>query len=90
MKFVPASGAATRMFNFLFQFLKNYNAEEESINSYINRNKASELSLFFVGLDKFPFYATVLQKVKQNSPDYNTLSNDRKMVLFIKTIIRKR
>ena len=42
IKFVPASGAATRMFKFLFQFLKDYNSEKESINAYINRNKTQE------------------------------------------------
>ncbi len=89
MKFVPASGAATRMFRFLFQFLEKYNVEEESINSYINRNKASELSLFLVGLEKLPFYTSVLQMVKENTPDYNTLSNNQKMVLFIKMVLEK-
>ena len=36
MKFIPASGAATRMFKTLFTFLKEYNPQKESINSYIN------------------------------------------------------
>ena len=35
LKFVPASGAATRMFKFLFEFLKNYNPKKESINAYM-------------------------------------------------------
>lgn len=89
MKFVPASGAATRMFRFLFQFLEQYNIEEESINSYINRNKASELSLFIVGLEKLPFYNTVLEEVKERVLVYNTLSNDEKIMLFIKTLLEK-
>ncbi|MGB1308995.1 MAG: DUF4301 family protein, partial [Oceanihabitans sp.] len=69
LKFVPASGAATRMFKFLFQFLKDYNLEKESINSYINRNKVTELSLFLVGLEKFPFYKEVLNNTKKRLPD---------------------
>ena len=55
VKFIPASGAATRMFRFLFQFLADYNPYSESINAYINRTKAKDLSLFLVGIDKFPF-----------------------------------
>ena len=31
VKFVPASGAATRMFKFLFQFLNNFNPQKEDI-----------------------------------------------------------
>ena len=33
IKFVPASGAATRMFKDLFRFLDNYDYEKESLNS---------------------------------------------------------
>ena len=46
LKFVPASGAATRMFKFLFHFINEFNPEKETINAYINRAKASELSIF--------------------------------------------
>ena len=53
LKFVPASGAATRMFKFLFQFVKVYNPQKESINSYINKNELKDLSLFLVGLETF-------------------------------------
>lgn len=87
LKFVPASGAATRMFKFLFQFIQEYNGDEESVNSYINRNKASELSLFLVGVEKFPFYTEVLAQVKKRLPDFNTLSQDKKKLEFIKTIL---
>ena len=87
LKFVPASGAATRMFKFLFQFIQEYNGDEESVNSYINRNKASELSLFLVGVEKFPFYTEVLSKVKKRIPNFNALSQDKKKLEFIKTIL---
>lgn len=40
LKFVPASGAATRMFKFLFKFIREFDEETETVNSYINRNKA--------------------------------------------------
>jgi len=36
-KFVPASGAATRMFKFLIQFLNEFDPEKETVNAYINR-----------------------------------------------------
>ncbi len=44
-KFVPASGAATRMFKFLSEFLNDFDIEKESINDYINRKKASSIYL---------------------------------------------
>jgi len=38
-KFVPASGAASRMFKFLNEFLNEFDHENETINAYINRKK---------------------------------------------------
>ncbi|HZW62298.1 MAG TPA: DUF4301 family protein [Flavobacteriaceae bacterium] len=87
VKFIPASGAATRMFKFLFQFLEEYNPKTESINAYINRNKAKELSLFFVGLEKFPFYHQVLHAARQSYHNYDALSDDEQKFLFVKTML---
>jgi len=42
VKFVPASGAATRMFKFLFQFLKDFKPSKESIENYAER-KTTEI-----------------------------------------------
>jgi hypothetical protein len=65
VKFTPASGAATRMFKFLYKFLENYDPKKESINSYINKEKEPEIRLFFIGLEKFPFYDDVLKKMNK-------------------------
>lgn len=87
LKFVPASGAATRMFKFLFKFLKEFNFNNESVNSYINRNKAKDLSLFFVGLEKFPFYDEVVKMNKELHPNYDSLSSDEQKYLFVETML---
>ena len=89
VKFVPASGAATRMFEFLFQFLEKYNPEIESINSYINKNKANDISLFLVGLEKFSFFKEVMNEVKANHSNFNDLSVNNKHFLFIETMLDK-
>lgn len=89
IKFVPASGAATRMFKFLFDLLKEYKPKKESINAYINKNKASELSLFFIGLEKLPFYNLVISYLKENIQDYSQLSNDKKLLAFVKAILEE-
>ena len=86
LKFVPASGAATRMFKFLFEFLKEYNSSKESINSYINKNKVPELALFIIGMEKLPFYSEVLNAVPSN---YNQLDSDGKVVAFIETMLNQ-
>ncbi|RYG29086.1 MAG: DUF4301 family protein, partial [Chitinophagaceae bacterium] len=54
-KFVPASGAASRMFKFLLVFLNEFDIAKDTINSYVNRHKASDLSLFISAKEKFSF-----------------------------------
>ncbi len=89
IKFVPASGAATRMFKFLFDFLKDFNPEEESINAYVNRKKASDLSIFFIGIKNFPFYYKVKQRLYKENKDFDDLPINRQLLLFVKTMLQK-
>jgi len=89
VKFVPASGAATRMFKSLFTFLKDYNPEIESINSYINRTKVNDLSIFLIGLEKLPFFEEVVSKIHKLVPKFNELSQDERRLEFIKTMLNE-
>ncbi|WP_291097081.1 MULTISPECIES: DUF4301 family protein [unclassified Flavobacterium] len=86
-KFVPASGAASRMFKFLSTFLSEFDVEHESINAYINRKKDSELSIFIVGLEKFPFFEEIDKKLKEVFPNFNSLERDYKNYYFIKFLL---
>ena len=89
IKFVPASGAATRMFKFLFDFLKDFKPDEETINAYVNRKKASDLSMFFVGIKNFPFYYKVKQRLYKDYKDFDDLPINRQFLLFVKTMLQK-
>jgi hypothetical protein len=87
IKFVPASGAASRMFQFLNEFLNDFDIENESINGYINRKKEYELPVFIVGLDKFPFYDELHSKLKEIYPGYDDLKSDFKNFYLIKMLL---
>ena len=87
VKFVPASGAATRMFKFLFQFLKSFDPERDTINAYINKHKHSGLAIFFAGLEKLPFFEDVVHRLHEIFSDFNAFSYDKKRVEFIKTML---
>ncbi|WNM19395.1 DUF4301 family protein [Flavobacterium capsici] len=86
-KFVPASGAATRMFKFLNEFLNEFDHENESINAYINRKKDKNLPVFLAGIEKFPFYEKVKSKLKEIYPEYYSLESHEKSYRFIKTML---
>ncbi|MBF4506814.1 DUF4301 family protein [Flavobacterium sp. JLP] len=86
-KFVPASGAATRMFKFLSAFLNDFDIEKETINAYINRKKDKELAIFIVGMEKFPFFEEVDKNLKEIYPDFETLDRDYKNYYFIRILL---
>lgn len=88
-KMIPASGAASRMFKFLNEFLQDYKSEEESVNAYINRKKARNLSLFLVGIEKFPFYENLLKTAKETFPEFENSTHDIKNLILIKTLIKQ-
>lgn len=87
LKFVPASGAATRMFKFLTAFLSDFNIEKESINAYINRKKDTKLPIFIVGMEKLPFFEMIYEKLKEEIKDFDSFSRDYKNYYFIKFML---
>ena len=69
LKFVPASGAASRMFKDLFEFLDGDNNIDD--NSFV--------SLFFANINKFAFYEELDEACKRNEgKSINELINERK------------
>lgn len=86
-KFVPASGAASRMFKFLNTFLNEFDIERESINAYINRKQDKELLVFIVGMEKFPFFEEIDLKLKEIFPDFDSFERDYKNYNFIKILL---
>lgn len=86
-KFVPASGAASRMFKFLATFLNDFDLQKETINAYINRKKDSDLSIFIVAMEKLPFFEVVDKKLREVYPDFETLNRDYKNYYFIKLLL---
>ncbi|BAO54684.1 DUF4301 family protein [Nonlabens marinus] len=89
LKFVPASGAATRMFKFLHEFLQEFDPVVDSINSFVNKRKARDLFTFFVGIEKFPFYEEVMAALKQENANWASLPDRDKKVLFVKKMLFK-
>ncbi len=70
LKFVPASGAASRMFKALFGFMETYNHQTESVSDYISRTGDQAIDRFIKGLEDFPFYEIVVERL-------NTFKGDR-------------
>ncbi|AUP79860.1 DUF4301 family protein [Flavivirga eckloniae] len=87
LKFVPASGAATRMFKFLFQFLKNFDPSKESIEDYVGKHNDNLIKTFISNLKQFPFYAEVILKAKETNSNFDNLPEGEKYLQFVKTML---
>ncbi len=85
VKFVPASGAATRMFKFLFQFLNEFDETNETIEAYSEKNKL--FKEFLNALEKLPFYEIVREKINETVLNFDSLSKGKQCVLFVKTML---
>jgi nicotinamide riboside kinase len=90
MKFVPASGAASRMFKFLNEFLNDYDFGNETINGYINRKNANDLTVFLAGLEKFPFFQKVDKFLNSTFLDFKTWDSDKKNYQFIEFLVHNK
>lgn len=86
-KFVPASGAASRMFKFLSEFINEFKLGSETINAYINRKHCSSISIFLIGIEKFPFHKAVLEYTQSKYPEYKQWDKDTRVFYFIKSLL---
>lgn len=86
-KFVPASGAASRMFKFLIEFLQDYQPSIETVNAYINRTKNKPLRLFMVGLEKFPFFDELKAYLQDLYVDFDQKTGDERLYLMVQTLL---
>ncbi|NND16391.1 MAG: DUF4301 family protein, partial [Eudoraea sp.] len=55
-KFVPASGAATRMFKVLFSFLKEFKLYRDTIGSFVEKSGDDSIKELFENQESLPFY----------------------------------
>lgn len=88
-KFVPASGAASRMFGFLSKFLADFDAEKDAIETYIENNNATDLQVFIDNVSKLPFYEDVNSILQENHPNLNSWTSHKKHFHFVEVMLNK-
>ncbi|PTL98882.1 MAG: hypothetical protein DA394_07800 [Candidatus Arcticimaribacter sp.] len=63
IKFVPASGLASRMFYFLRDFLLNFDPDQDDFETYLANESNHEFCYFIQHIEKFSFYDLIKNKV---------------------------
>ena len=87
LKFVPASGAASRMFKALHNFSEEFDPENDELREYLDKKGDADLQRFFNHVDKLPFYKHAVNKARKSHPDYENLSHDHQHSILVHTIL---
>jgi len=89
LKFVPASGAATRMFKFLHQFLENYDFENKDFDAFLQKEENKNLKTFFESIEKFAFSPLVKAKLAEKYPDFENFKKGKQSHFFVKEMLEE-
>ncbi len=76
VKFVPASGAASRMFKNLFSFMDEYKGTEEDYTKLISKQSKGSMYAFFKDLENFAFYSDLKAQFKDQSLEETQLKKE--------------
>ncbi|MBC8320223.1 MAG: DUF4301 family protein [Bacteroidetes bacterium] len=76
LKFVPASGAASRMFKHLFEFRQTYNKTPEDIEKYKSDKGFNSVFNFFENINKFAFYHQLKKVMAADGHELDKLISD--------------
>lgn len=82
LKFVPASGAASRMFKAMFNFVDAYVPSKETISAYIDRTGDTTVKGFLDGMEQLPFYQLVMDRIAGQ-----TANKDEEAHRFVKEML---
>ncbi|MDD3756322.1 MAG: DUF4301 family protein [Bacteroidales bacterium] len=77
-KFVPASGAATRMFKALYQYLDKYDNAKPS---------TSGLEWFFNNIQKFAFFDDLQKALSDRGYTYDQAINEKKYDMIVRLVL---
>lgn len=89
LKFVPASGAATRMFKALHNFVDEFDPQKESLREYLDKKNDPSLLKFFTDMPRLPFYEMALDYAKENNKNFDKLPADEQELELVNSMLYK-
>lgn len=81
LKFIPASGAASRMFKNIYSFVEEYK-DKHIPNDFLRKEKIKPDSIenFFLSIREFAFYDDLKDKMAEQGKDIETLIQENRLV----------
>lgn len=90
LKFVPASGAATRMFSHLFEFKKDYKESPEKVLDLLRDRDFNSTYYFLENLDNFAFYNDLVYSIRKKGGSIDDLINDKRYGRILSALLTKK
>lgn len=86
-KFVPASGAASRMFKELFSFMKNYKGTAAEEAAFLAKTGSTSMFSFFKNLKDFAFYNDLKAAMTANGKDLETALSNKEYPAILSALL---
>lgn len=86
-KFVPASGAASRMFKRLFEVLTKLSDDEVTSDAIDNKDEYKDIRQFLNEIKSFAFYDDLKRVVAQKDLDLESMINDKYYIGILSYLI---
>ncbi len=87
LKFVPASGAASRMFKNLFEFIQNFDGSNSAIEKLESESDFNSVGYFFKNIKNFAFYPELCKSIESKGLNINTLIEQKKYDEILKNYL---
>ena len=88
-KFIPASGAASRMFKALYQFKVDLDKSNQSPSQLLEADDHVALQAFFDRFEDFAFAEQALSTARKSHPDLEKLSKDERYKILLDTVLNE-
>ncbi len=87
LKFVPASGAASRMFKTLFEFMESWQGTDKDLANYRNDKSFNSPYNFFKNIRRFAFYNKLNESLSAKGLDLETLIRNNDLLPVLNTFL---
>lgn len=89
LKFVPASGAASRMFKDLFEALNQYSDDDDQFAKLVDAGKLGRIKEMMTSLGSFAFYDLLNKRAANNGEDLENLLKEKRYARILRLILEQ-
>jgi len=90
IKFVPASGAASRMFKHLFEFMESYKGTDDDLAKLESDKSFNSVYYFLDNIKKFAFINDLKHVLQRDGLDIDELLNDKDYKTIVEYILTEK